>query len=112
LYYRDTQLNTPKDLYYQPNQNFNNYKSSSLISDFGFNVSEKDGIISAIEVDGIADKAGLMLKDKVISIDDGAFNLENKDFLVKRFIDYQSDKQNVNVRIERDGKTIDYQLNK
>jgi len=112
LYYRDTHLDTPKDLYYQPNQNFNNYKSASLISDFGFNVSEKDGIISAIEVDGIADKAGLMLKDKVISIDDGAFNLENKVFLVERFIDYQSDKQNVNVRIERDGKTIDYQLNK
>ena len=58
-------------LYIHPIQGFDSLQSKPFISKFGFNIKEKEGatIISAIEKGGVAQKQGLTLGTKIISID-------------------------------------------
>jgi hypothetical protein len=95
-----------KDLYIKPVKNFDQIKSSPSISDFGFNVN-KQWIVSGIEVNGLAELAGLKLTDKVVRIDNGAFNLENNN---NDLIAYLAGKNQVTVQIEREGQVFDIKI--
>lgn len=109
LAYNEKKNNRIEDnLYLQPRANFQNIKSIPYCSDFGFDIGDlKDGfIIKRIELGGLADKAGISLKDKIISINHGNFNLND----AKRLDFYLKDKKSVNVEIEKDGKIIGKEL--
>jgi len=88
----------------QPNQNF----------DFGFRIREKQSgefIVYQIQKNTVAEKAGIQLNDKVIGINNGDFNLNQKN-LNSELTNYLSDKEEVSVQIERNGQTVNILLNK
>jgi C-terminal processing protease CtpA/Prc len=74
-------------------------------SDFGFliGISENGFIVQKIEIGGLADKSGVNIKDKIVSIDHGDFDLNNG----KQLDSYLFDKNSVTLTIERDRKNID-----
>jgi hypothetical protein len=96
-----------KDLYIMPVKNFHEIKSMPYISDFGFSIGKfsDELIVCDLEVSGLAALAGLEIRDKVLSIDNGAFdlNVENRH---KRFIAYLADKKQVIVQVEREGQMM------
>ncbi|GHV09522.1 hypothetical protein FACS1894162_0260 [Bacteroidia bacterium] len=112
LAYGDRIKHTPQQhLYIQPVKNFQTLKSKPYISDFGFNFENKEGrpIISGIEIGGVAEIAGLKLEDKLLHVDNGAFNL-NRENAKNELTTYLSNKENVEVQIEREGQIINFLL--
>ncbi|GHT42070.1 hypothetical protein AGMMS49965_12900 [Bacteroidia bacterium] len=101
------------DLYIQPVNNFDSIKRMSYISNFGFAIGilNKELLITNIEIGGLAEISGLKIRDKVLNIDNGVFDLsmENRR---ERFNAYVSDKKQVDVKIERDGQIMDFLLTK
>jgi hypothetical protein len=99
------------NLYLQPRNNFQDFESIPYCSKFGFsieNLAEK-WIVKKIEVGGLAEHTGLKVMDKVIRIDNGAFDLENNS---NNLIMYLADKKQVTVQIEREGQIIDIKMTK
>jgi hypothetical protein len=102
---------TQRHLYINPVKNFQNLKSVPYISSFGFNIKElrKEWIVSGLEVGGLAELSGLKINDRIIRIDNGAFNLENNN---NDLIMYLADKKQVTVQIEREGEVFDIKITK
>jgi len=96
------------NLYLQPRNNFQQFESIPYCSDFGFYIrkSGNEFNINMIEQGGLADKAGIRLKDKIISIDHGDFDLSN----LKELDSYLSDKKTVHIAIEKKGKVTEIVL--
>jgi hypothetical protein len=96
------------NLYLQPRNNFQYFESAPYCSEFGFHIekSESGFIVKRIEAGGLADKAGIGIKDKIVNIDQGNFDMDvdSLDF-------YLSDKQSVNLAIEKNGEIINIELN-
>jgi hypothetical protein len=102
-----------KDLYIMPVSNFQEIESTPCISDFGFGIGNFLGelIVCDLEAGGLAELAGLELRDKVLRIDNEAFDL-NAENRHKRFIAYLADKKQVIVQVERKGQILDFVLTK
>ena len=100
-----------KRLYIQPSATFKLSESTAYFSDFGFDLKQKkeEAYIALLEVGGLAEVAGLQLQDKVLSIDNGAFDLHAED-CHDRLSAYLRDKQSVNVRIERGGQVMELNI--
>jgi hypothetical protein len=96
-----------RDLYLQPRKDFQSFASAPY-SAFGFNIKKQDGgfTVNLIEENGVAAKAGIRLKDTVVHIDNGAFNLND----TQQLNTYLSDKTSVTIGILKDGKTADVKL--
>jgi hypothetical protein len=90
------------NLYLQPRKDFQHFESASYCSGFGFDIgkSENGFIIKRIEIGGIADKAGIRVKDKIVHIDYGNFDLND----VNQLNSYLKDKKSVIVGIEKEGE--------
>jgi hypothetical protein len=101
------------DLYIKPVNNFDSIKGISYISDFGFGIGtlNKELLITDIEIGGLAEISGLKIRDKLLNIDNGVFDLSIKNRR-ERFNAYLSDKKQVGVKIERDGQIMDFLLTK
>jgi hypothetical protein len=108
----ETYIRSPENLYIKPRKSFHTIKTAPPISDFGFYIATQgEKIIINLEVGGIAETGGLKLKDTVISIDRGTFNLKEYSF-DSELIDYLTDKQSVSIQIEREGQILDFVLTK
>jgi hypothetical protein len=96
------------NLYLQPRNNFQDFEGAPYCSDFGFNIKKVDNgfIIKRIEIGGLADKSGISVKDKIVGIDYGNFNLND----VNRLNSYLKDKKSVTLKIEAEGKIIEKEL--
>lgn len=90
------------DLYIQPRKDFQDFKSEPYGPDFGFFLGkvENEFIIKGIEVEGLAHKAGIGIRDKIVSIDHGKFDLND----YKQLDLYLEDKETVILEIEKSGK--------
>lgn len=100
-----------KRLYIQPSATFKLSERTAYFSDFGFDLKQKkeEVYIALLEVGGLAEVAGLQLQDKVLSIDNGAFDLHAED-CHDRLSAYLRDRQSVNVRIERGGQVMELNI--
>ena len=98
------------NLYIRPRNNFQDFKSNPYCSDFGFFIGKfgDDFIIRGIEIGGLAFKAGIDVKDKIVSIDHGNFDLN--DF--KNIDLYLYDSESVILKIIKKGQIIDINLTK
>lgn len=100
-----------KTVYIKPSDAFGS-ESTTSFSDFGFDISEKESMeVAPIEIDGLAEAAGLKLRDRVLSVDNGTFDL-SLDNRHDRLIQYLRDKSNVSIQVERDGEIIEIQITK
>ena len=111
LAYNDkTNNRIENNLYLQPRNNFQNFVSLPYCSDFGFLIgkSENGFIVRNIKIGGLADQSGVNIKDKIVSIDHGNFDLNNR----KQLDSYLADKNSVTLTIERDRKNIDITIEK
>lgn len=99
-----------KRLYINSSTAFKLSESSAHFSDFGFDLDKKEKArITTIEIEGLAEVAGLQLKDIVLSIDDGAFDL-NTENRHDRLVNYLRNKQMVDIKIERDGRVMNIRI--
>ncbi|MEG0462981.1 hypothetical protein [Bacteroides sp.] len=100
-----------KRLYIQPSATFKLSESTAYFSDFGFDLKQKkeEAHVALLEVGGLAEAAGLQLQDKVLSIDNGAFDLHAEDCHDRLSI-YLRDKQSINIRIERGGQVMEFNI--
>ncbi|GHT53585.1 hypothetical protein FACS189451_05570 [Bacteroidia bacterium] len=96
------------NLYLQQRNDFQHFKSTPYCSDFGFDIKKSDTkfIVKRIEIGGLAEKAGISVKDKIVNIDYGNFDLNDE----KQLDFYLSDKKSVNLEIEKNGKIINKRL--
>ena len=91
------------NLYIQPGKNFEQQRAMPIISVFGLNVGEREQgvIVHRLELDGIAEKAGIALGDVVLELDGRApkASLTSQDF-----IRYTADKKEIRLRIKGKGE--------
>lgn len=109
LAYNEKKNNKREDnIYLQPRNNFQNFESIPYCSKFGFDIGNLENrfFVKRIEIGGLADKAGIRIKDKIVNIDHGNFNLNDVDSLDF----YLSDKQSVSLSIEKNGEIINIEL--
>lgn len=100
-----------RTVYIEPSDAFGS-ESTTIFSDFGFDISGKERMVVApIEIGGLAEAAGLKLSDRVLSVDDGAFDL-NSENRHDRLIQYLRDKSNVTIRVERNKEAIEVRITK
>ena len=94
-------------MYIKPVSDFQTIKSTPYISSLGFSIGRLSGklIISDIEIGSVAELSGLRIRDEIISLDDGKYDLENH--LHKQFITYIADKERVIIKIKREGSEAD-----
>ena len=95
------------NLYIQPRNNFQAFESIPYCSDFGFYLN-KSGSVNVIEQGGLAERAGIRLKDKIVRIDHGDFDLSNLEELDL----YLSNKNTVQIELEKKGKVTEIVLTK
>ena len=90
-------------LYIQPRKGFEAERAMPIISVFGLNVEEKEQgfVVSRLEADGIAEKAGLTLGDVVQELDGRALNDSS---VGQGFIRYTADKKEIRLRIKGKGE--------
>jgi predicted metalloprotease with PDZ domain len=106
-------IKSTRDLYILPAKNFHSIQSTPYISDFGFSIGSitEELIVSDIEIGGLAENAGMKLRDKLLSIDNGTFDINQED-RHKNFIAYLAGKNQVTVQIEREGQVFDIKITK
>jgi hypothetical protein len=103
----------PKEhLYIQPVKNFHQIKSRPYALDFGFNIKEvrDELIISHIEIGGMAEIAGLKIRDKVLSVDNKRFDIETESNKKENFLTYLANKDQIEIQIERNKEILQFQL--
>ncbi|ETK04925.1 hypothetical protein T229_06280 [Tannerella sp. oral taxon BU063 isolate Cell 5] len=91
------------NLYIQPKKDFDQQHVLPIISVFGLSIEERAHgvIVSRLEADGIAEKAGLTLGDVVLELDGHA----PKALLTSQdFIRYTADKKEIRLRIKGKGE--------
>lgn len=91
------------NLYIQPKKDFDQQHVLPIISVFGLSIEERAHgvIVSRLEADGIAEKAGLTLGDVVLELDGRA----PKALLTSQdFIRYTADKKEIRLRIKGKGE--------
>lgn len=95
------------DLYLKPRKDFSLIKNTPLIPPFGFVLSKKEGkiIVSAIEIGGLAEKAGLKLQDEIVTIDNGTFDL-SIEIIEDNLVKYLLSKENVMIGVKRENIPI------
>lgn len=99
-------------VYIKPSDAFDSSGSTTDFSDFGFDISKKGSMeVAPIEIGGLAEISGLRLKDKVLSVDDGAFDL-NQENRHDRLIEYLRDKHSVTIQVERNKEVIEVRITK
>ena len=91
------------NLYIQPGKDFEQQRVLSIISVFGLSIEERAQgvIVSRLEADGIAEKAGLTLGDVVQELDGRALNDSS---VGQGFIRYTADKKEIRLRIKGKGE--------
>lgn len=91
------------NLYIQPGKDFEQQRVLSIISVFGLSIEERAQgvIVSRLEADGIAEKAGLTLGDVVQELDGRALNDSS---VGQGFIRYTADKKEIRLRIKDKGE--------
>ena len=109
-------LHTPpsKDiLYLKPVSNFDSIQSTPYTSSLGFKLGKLNGklIISAIEIGSPVELAGLQIRDEIISLDNGDYNINFDNHIHEDFIEYIADKESVVVRVKRDENIIEVLIN-
>ena len=91
------------NLYIQPGKNFEQQRAKPMLSAFGVNIEEREQgiIVHRLELDGIAEKAGIALGDVVLELDGRAPRalLTSQDF-----IRYTADKKEIRLRIKGKGE--------
>jgi len=103
----------PNNLYIQPSKKFYEIKNIPYISDFGFNIRTIDSvvIVSRLEINGLAESAGLKIRDNILSIDNGIFDICNP-VDNNKFIEYLANKKEVMVKIKRGKNVMDIFIHK
>ena len=93
------------NLYLQPRNNFQRFESTPYCSKLGFDIeiSESGFIVKRIEIGGLADKAGLKVKDKVLDIN-GEVCLDKVPFDEDDLNKCIADKGQVVIKVDREGK--------
>ena len=91
------------DLYIQPSKDFEQQRAKPVLSAFGVNIGEREQgiIVHRLELDGIAEKAGLTLGDVVQELDGRALNDSS---VGQGFIRYTADKKEIRLRIKGKGE--------
>jgi hypothetical protein len=91
------------NLYIQPKKDFDQQHVLPIISVFGLSIEERAHgvIVSRLEADGIAEKAGLTLGDVVQELDGRALNDSS---VGQGFIRYTADKKEIRLRIKNKGE--------
>jgi len=99
---------SPNNLYIQPSKNFYEIKNIPFISDYGFNIKTINNIvvISRLEINGLAESAGLKIRDHVLSIDNGTFDI-SAPVDNNKFIDYLTDKKEITIKVKRGENNMD-----
>ena len=94
-------------LYLKPVSNFDSIQSTPYTSSLGFKLGKQNGklIIAAIETGSAAEKAGLQIRDEIISLDNGAYDITLENHIHEKFITCMEDKESVVVRVKR-GESI------
>lgn len=96
-----------RDLYLKPVANFNKIEAKPFVSNFGFVIQKKgDGIYIGVEVNSIADKMGLKMGDRLLSIDKQTVCTANNSELIA----YLADKRNTTLQISRENKVLEIHL--
>jgi hypothetical protein len=108
-----TGLKPKEHLYIQPVKNFHQIKSRPYAPAFGFNAWEvrDDLIISHIETGGMAETAGLKLRDKILCIDNRRFDIKAEGYKEEDFLTYLADKSQIEIQIERNNEIMKFRLN-
>lgn len=108
LAYTTSSKDSPqRDLYLKPVANFNKIEAKPFISDFGFVIQKKeDGIYIGVEVNSIADKMGLKMGDRLLSIDKQILYPANNSELIT----YLADKRNIIIQVARENKVLEIYL--
>jgi hypothetical protein len=103
-----------EDLYIKPVADFHTIKSTPYISSLGFSMGKLNGklIVSDIEIGSMAALSGLQIRDEVLSLDNGAYDLDVENYSHEQFIAYIAGKENVIVKVKRDGDNIEVPINK
>lgn len=95
-----------KKIYIKPSIAYKSSMNTACFSGFGFDIiNDPFSRVHILESDGLAELAGLRLGDKVLNIDDGAFNL-SADNLHDRLITYLANKKTIRINITRSGQMI------
>lgn len=95
-----------KKIYIKPSIAYKISINTACFSDFGFDIiNDSFSYVHVLEANGPAELAGLRLGDKVLNIDDGAFNL-SADNLHDRLITYLINKKTIRMNIIRSGQMI------
>jgi predicted metalloprotease with PDZ domain len=97
-------------LYIQPVKNFRQIKSRPYLPAFGFNAREVRGelIISHIEIGGMAETAGLKIRDKILCIDNKRFDIKTEGYKEEDFLTYLADKSQIEIQIERNNEIMQF----
>lgn len=104
--------NSGGDLYVKPVTSYRPKPYLASILKFGFALKKgADGhiMIKSIEREGFCESAGLKLRDKVVSIDHGAFDLISYG-LSDRLNEYVQDRESLELVVEREGRLIEFAI--
>ncbi|MDR3141277.1 MAG: PDZ domain-containing protein [Tannerellaceae bacterium] len=99
-------------LFIQSVKNFNSLTFEPYVNKFGFQIRKiEDGlIISHIEIGGMAEIAGLKIRDKVLSVDNKRFDTKTESNKEEDFFTYLANKNKTEILIERNNEIIKFQL--
>lgn len=108
LSYRRTE-----DLYIRLRKDFPAVANRPIYPDLGLDIDQLGGesLVTFVEIDGKAEKAGVKIKDKVIEIDGRAIGLVPEKVLSGETSAYLSGRQSVCLKVERDGKILEITIN-
>ena len=100
------------DLYIKPVADFDNIESTPFVTSMGFRFANRGGmlIVQAIETGSAAETSGLQLRDEVISVDNGAYNLESH--TRETLVAYIANRKSVVVKVKRGGDIIEIPISK
>lgn len=114
LGYQKKENSQSADLLIQPRKNFVSMKSNTDNQDFGLNIGILGGelIIKSIKIGGLAESAGIKVRDKVVEIDHGAVNLNMQSVRSGSIKNYIIEKDSITLKIEREGKQLEYVIKK
>ena len=101
-----------RDLFIKPVANFDSIKSTPFVSALGFRFHNQGDslIIGAIELGSAAEVAGLQLRDKVLSVDGGLYDLKNH--TRERLVEYIANRESVIVKVRRNSEIIEIPINR
>ena len=89
-------------------------KAHDGLSPLGLRINVRNNAVcvTALEINGLAEEAGLMLGDKVIAVDNGAINTDIMSVASGKLEKYIQQADGLTLEIERNGKILMFDIAK